>query len=114
LAGTSGGIACLGHSVPDFIEETRTVEWVPGLSLFSDVLVAAHWNSGRHEWICAPYRERSESTVVAVGEQTALVGDGSSWRVSGLGAASVIRGGHESSYLPDESVDLEAGVNVGG
>jgi cyanophycinase len=74
-AGCSAGVACL--SDPTFDSNTEDPEhvWAPGLGYFPAVFITAATPAG--------------GTLVAIDEQTALVGDGGRWSTHGAGGVYV-------------------------
>jgi len=88
-AGCSAGIACLSDPTFDSATDDPEHVWAPGLGYFPTVLFGPHWDivetwiPGAHEFIAdaAP----TGGYLVAIDEQTALVGDGSNWHVHGAG-----------------------------
>jgi cyanophycinase len=92
-AGCSAGVACL--SDPTFDSNTEDPEhvWAPGLGYFPAVLFAPHWDivetwiPGAQAFITAA--TPAGGTLVAIDEQTALVGDGGRWSTHGAGGVYV-------------------------
>ena len=88
-AGCSAGVACL--SDPTYDSDTEDFErvWAPGLGYFPEVLFAPHWDiidgwiPGARAFITAS--APANGTLIAIDENTAMVGDGSSWDVHGVG-----------------------------
>lgn len=112
FAGTSGGVACLGHSVPSFNRETGDATWLPGMNVLSRAVLAAHWDNDKYEVLSRPFRELRQSLVVAIAERTSLVGDGSAWTTYGQGAVHVLNDGHEERHTAGASFDLDLGVRI--
>lgn len=96
-AGCSAGVACL--SDPTYDSDSDGVEhvWAPGLGYFPKILFAPHWDiletwiPGARAFItsAAP----AGGSLVAIDEQTALVGDGVHWSTHGVGGVYVHQGG---------------------
>jgi cyanophycinase-like exopeptidase len=112
LAGTSGGIMCLGRAVPSVDRETAEATWVPGLSVFPEAVIAAHWASQAHEPLSRLFRELTDRLVVAVAERTAALGDGIDWSVFGEGSIHVLRSGNEDVHASGGSFRLEVGARA--
>lgn len=91
--GCSAGVACL--SDPTFDSATDDVErvWAPGLGYFPSILFAPHWDivetwiPGAQAFITAA--TPAGGTLVAIDEQTAIVGDGARWSTHGAGGVYV-------------------------
>lgn len=97
-AGCSAGIACFGEAAPDSTARALTTElWQPGLGLFPNVYLGPHWDAldgyvpGLREFFIASVPKAG--TLLAVDERTAVVGDGSRWRVLGSGSAHLLEDG---------------------
>jgi hypothetical protein len=97
-AGCSAGIACLGEVAPD--SAARSIDgrvWQPGLRLFPKVYFGPHWDA--LDRFVPGLRAFIESSVppdcrlLAVDEQTAVLGDGSAWTVVGAGGAHLLEWG---------------------
>jgi len=96
-AGCSAGVACLCD--PTFDSDADDFEriWAPGLGFFPGVLFAPHWDMvdtwipGARAFIQAA--APADGHLIALDERTAMVGDGESWRVTGLGGVGVYRAG---------------------
>lgn len=113
LAATSGGIMCLGGTVPSFEESTGRVSWVPGLGLFPEAAIGSHWASEVHEGIHRPYQELEGRLILAVEERAVAVGDGAQWSVFGEGDVHIIHSGREDVIPPGQSFELDLGKNIG-
>jgi cyanophycinase len=88
-AGCSAGVACL--SDPTFDSATDDVErvWAPGLGYFPSILFGPHWDIV-DTWIPGARAFIASATpagghLIAIDEETALVGDGTEWTVWGKG-----------------------------
>jgi cyanophycinase len=103
-SGCSAGVASLGQTAPDSSAQGLGAEMLSrrGLGLFPGISFAPHWDAlntyvpGLREFILAavPAGER----LLAIDEQTALVGDGERWTVMGSGGAYLIDGGTERAF----------------
>ena len=102
--GCSAGIACLGELAVDSAANMRGDPdiWKPGLRLFPGVQFGPHWDAldayvpGLQAMFVAAVPV--DQILVAIDENTALVGDGSNWQVIGVGAASIRRGGEWRTF----------------
>ncbi|GIU98629.1 MAG: hypothetical protein KatS3mg014_0245 [Actinomycetota bacterium] len=119
--GCSAGVACLTETtydtgVPDVASEAV---WAPGLGYVRGVRFAPHWDTverwypGARAFIEASLRPGE--TLVAIDEETAMVGDGTSWEVLGRSAVHVYRGGRWTSAEVGEAfrLPLEMGPSGG-
>ena len=90
-------MACLCD--PTFDSDTDDFEriWAPGLGFFPQVLFAPHWDMvdtwipGAQAFIQAA--APADGHLIALDERTAMVGDGETWQVSGVGGVGVYRAG---------------------
>jgi cyanophycinase len=96
-AGCSAGVAVL--SDPTFDSDTDDFEqvWKPGLGYFPSVLFAPHWDIVE-TWIPGAQGFITASApvggaLVALDEETAMVGDGEMWDVYGRGGISIYEAG---------------------
>ena len=94
-AGCSAGVACLTALTYDSDTEDFEQVFKPGLGLIPDTLFAPHWDIV-DQWVpgaraaitaAAP----PDGVLVALDEDTAMLGDGSSWRVEGRPGIHVYR-----------------------
>jgi cyanophycinase len=113
-AGCSAGIACLGDLAPDSLVRSRDGQvWKPGLGLFPGMFFGPHWNTlesfapGATDYIVASVPPGSR--LLAVDENTAVVGDGVEWQVMGSGGAYLLEEGQWREYRAGES--FEATLN---
>jgi cyanophycinase len=96
-AGCSAGVACLSDPTFDSASDDPERVWAPGLGYFPTVLFGPHWDivdtwiPGARAFIAAA--TPADGCLVGIDEQTALVGDGSSWTVHGRGGVYVYRDG---------------------
>jgi cyanophycinase len=96
-AGCSAGIACLSDPTFDSASDDPEHVWAPGLGYFPTIMFGPHWDivetwiPGAHDFIAAA--APTGGYLVAIDEQTALVGDGSGWRVHGAGGVYLYQDG---------------------
>jgi len=98
-AGCSAGIACLGDVAPDSTSNDPTSAhfWRPGLGLFPKLYFGPHWDAldryvpGLRASIVAAVPH--DCRLLAIDEDTAVVGDGTDWKVIGAGGASLLEDG---------------------
>ncbi len=112
--GCSAGVACLPEMSPDSsvesLEEIRRDGWKPGLRLFSGVLFMPHWDAldgflpGLTQWVIGSVPEGCR--LLALDENTALVGDGERWTVLGLGGIHVLTDGDWEHHASGEGFEL--------
>lgn len=103
-AGCSAGIACLGEVAPDSTSNDPTSAhfWRVGPGLFPRMYFGPHWDAldvyvpGLRQTIIASVP--GDSRLLAVDEDTAVVGDGREWRVIGAGKAAMLEAGEWSEY----------------
>jgi cyanophycinase len=104
FAGCSAGIACLGEVAPDSTSNDPTSAhlWQPGLALFPKTYFGPHWDAldvyvpGLRQTIIASIPRGGR--LLAVDEDTAVVGDGAEWSVIGAGQAAVLDRGEWSEH----------------
>ena len=96
--GCSAGVACLPEQVPDSdADEFGPDLWRPGLGVFEDAMLGPHWDAldsfvpGLTEFIVSSVP--AGCRLVGVDEQTALLGDGEDWTVTGAGGVHVLLDG---------------------
>jgi cyanophycinase-like exopeptidase len=95
--GCSAGVACLGSRAPDSAAGTPTAPeaWTTGLELFPRTMFGPHWDRldvyvpGLRDWFVGALPPGHD--LVAIDEETALVGDGARWEVVGRGGVSIHR-----------------------
>jgi cyanophycinase len=94
--GCSAGIQCLGERALDSTVRPFGPEvWKPGLGLFRGVWFGPHWDAldryvpGLSDLIRGSVPEGE--LLLAIDENTAVVGDGERWKVMGAGGAHVWR-----------------------
>ena len=96
--GCSAGVACLGENAPDSsVRDFSNALWKPGLGLFQNVILGPHWDAldsflpGLTQFIVDSVPPGCR--LVAIDENTAVVGDGTSWSVMGSGNVHIMRDG---------------------
>jgi len=112
-AGCSAGVACLTETTYDTAaDEMRSGEiWKPGLGYARDVLFAPHWDvldtwvPDAQAFIVASVGPGE--TLVAIDEDTAIVGDGRVWEVRGRSAAYVYRDGAWDTHPAVSAFELD-------
>ena len=112
-AGCSAGIACLGEVAPDSTSNDPTSAhfWRPGLGLFPKTYFGPHWDAldvyvpGLRQTIIASIP--SDSRLLAIDEDTAVVGDGTEWTVIGAGQAALLDAGEWSEHPTGSSFHEE-------
>jgi cyanophycinase len=109
--GCSAGIACLGDTAPDSARQTLDASsWAPGLRLFPGFQFGPHWDAldgfapGLTDFIVSAVPEGS--TLVAVDENTAIVGDGMAWDVEGMSGAHIFSNGAWTHHGPGDRFEL--------
>jgi cyanophycinase len=121
FGGCSAGAGMLGATTPDVTSDVvanfRKMMWVEGLKLYPRLLIGAHWDAldsyvpGLTEFFIGSIP--SGQTLLAMDEDTAVVGRGGHWTVHGRGRATVIRPGEPSqSYDTGSSFDLAESAEV--
>jgi cyanophycinase len=109
-AGCSAGVACLTEMTYD--SATQDVEEVfrPGLGYVRNALFAPHWDivdswiPGAQAYITAA--APPEGVLVALDEDTAMVGDGAAWTVHGRQGIHVYRAGSWTDHTTGDAFDL--------
>jgi len=118
-SGCSAGIACLGDVAPDSTSNDPTSAhlWRPGLGLFPKTYFGPHWDAldvyvpGLRATIVASVP--SDCRLLAIDEDTAVVGDGTGWTVMGVGTAALLEDGRWSEYATSASFTKELGYRSG-
>ncbi len=116
LAGCSAGACILGEMAPDStadsLEQLTTGRWwVDGLKLLPDLTFGPHWNMLDH-WMPGVERIIRDATpegctLITLDDDTAIVGDGTTWKVFGNGKAGVAPNGETThSYAGGETFSL--------
>jgi cyanophycinase len=109
--GCSAGVACLGDLAPDSdAREFGDDLWQPGLGVFPGLWFGPHWDAldtyvpGLTGFIVASVP--AGRTLLAIDEDTAVVGDGDVWSVVGVSGAHVYRDGDWSHHPSGASFTL--------
>lgn len=96
--GCSAGVACLTETTYDTATDLLSHDvWKPGLSYVRRLLFAPHWDTverwfpGAQAFIAGSLLPGQ--TLVAIDEETAMVGDGGSWTVLGRSGVHLLRDG---------------------
>jgi len=115
-AGCSAGVACLGEVAPDSAARLGGEHpWRPGLRLFPQMQFGPHWDAlddyipGLKEIIVASVP--SDHRLLAIDEHTAVIGDGSTWTVVGMGGASLYQDGTWAEHSAGSSFVLPFDVS---
>jgi cyanophycinase-like exopeptidase len=110
-AGCSAGVACLGDSAPDSANLSFDAgRWHEGLRLFPGFSFGPHWDAldafvpGLKDLIVSSVP--AGTTLVAIDEDTAMMGDGGSWEVAGMGGVHVLADGAWSDHESGSAFDL--------
>jgi cyanophycinase len=117
-AGCSAGVAWLTETTFDSDTESFDSVWAPGLGYVRGTLFAPHWDivdtwiPGAKEFIAASVKPGDR--LVAIDEDTALVGDGRSWHVMGRGGVYVLADGEWTTCWAGGTLDLELPIGVAG
>ena len=114
-AGCSAGIAALGDVAPDSTstDPTSAQFWRPGLGLFPGTYFGPHWDAidryvpGLRATIVDAVP--SDRRLLAIDEDTALVGNGAEWTVMGAGTASLLEEGRWTEYPAGSSFTKDLG-----
>ena len=108
-AGCSAGISCLGELAPDnTVEDPRSPDiWQAGLRVFPKVVFGPHWNMldtyvpGLSHFMLAAVPP--DCRLLGVDEHTAVVGDGATWSVIGLGHGRLMEDGQWRQWQAGET-----------
>lgn len=110
-AGCSAGVACLGDFAPDSAREEFDEEtWKPGLGLFPGYWFGPHWDAldgfapGLTDFFISSVP--GGATLVGIDEDTAMVGDGRSWSVAGVGGVHVMTDRDWTHHRSGEDFEL--------
>jgi len=112
FVGCSAGVACLTETTYDMAVEDLTSDevWKPGLGFVRRVLFAPHWDMvevwfpGAQASIVSAVRPGH--TLIAIDEETAMVGDGRSWQVLGRSGIHVLSDGAWTDHPVGARFDL--------
>lgn len=121
FGGCSAGAGMLGATAPDVTSDVvanfRKMLWVEGLRLYPRLVIGAHWDAldsyvpGLTEFLVGLIPDGQ--ILLAVDEDTAILGSGGRWTVYGRGRASVIRpGGALESFESGSSFKLAEASEV--
>ena len=101
LAGSSAGAMVMGS----VMRRPRADEWVNGLGIAEGVCVLPHHERSNPEQVAEQVQDRlSDSlTILGIDAQTACLGSGGEWRVSGHGKVTVYRPQGWKQYQPGET-----------
>ena len=91
LAGSSAGAMVMGS----VMRRPRADEWVTGLGIAEGICVLPHHERSNPDQVAEQIQERLSDalTVLGIDAQTACLGSGSDWRVTGHGKVTVYRPG---------------------
>ena len=109
-AGCSAGVACLTELTYDSDTQDLDSVWAPGINYVRNALFAPHWDivdswiPGATEFISGSVK--AGQTFIALDEETAMVGDGRSWRVMGSAKIHVLRDGEWTRYADGDAFEL--------
>jgi cyanophycinase len=109
-AGCSAGVACLTESTFDSDTQSFADVFKAGLGLIPRTVFAPHWDivdswiPGAREFILGAVPE--DHVFVGLDEDTAMLGDGSSWEVAGKNAIHVRRGDVWAGFQDGDRFEL--------
>jgi cyanophycinase-like exopeptidase len=109
-AGCSAGVAYLTELTYDSDSQDLDSVWAPGMNYVRNALFAPHWDivdtwiPGATEFIAGSVRPGQ--TFIALDEETAMLGDGQSWRVTGTAKIHVLRDGEWTRYADGDAFEL--------
>ncbi len=109
-AGCSAGVACLTEVTFDSDSQDLDSVWAPGINYVHNTLFAPHWDivdtwiPGATEFIAGSVKPGQ--TFIALDEETAMLGDGRSWRVMGTAKIHVLAGGEWARYADGDAFEL--------
>ncbi|MGI8616212.1 MAG: Type 1 glutamine amidotransferase-like domain-containing protein [Actinomycetota bacterium] len=109
-AGCSAGVACLNEITFDSDTTDTNEIYKPGLGIMPGALFAPHWDMvdtwvpGASEFIVASVPEGS--TFIGMDEDTAMIGNGSSWEVIGESGMHVLKEDAWATYRDGERFEL--------
>jgi cyanophycinase len=109
-AGCSAGVACLNEITFDSDTTDTNEIYKPGLGIMPGTLFAPHWDMvdtwvpGASEFIVASVPEGS--TFIGKDENTAMIGNGSSWEVVGRSGMHVLKEGAWATYRDGDRFEL--------
>jgi cyanophycinase-like exopeptidase len=109
-AGCSAGVAYLTEMTYDSDSQDLDSVWAPGMNYVREALFAPHWDivdtwiPRATEFIAGSVKPGQ--TFIALDEETAMLGDGRSWRVIGTAKIHVLRDGEWSRYADGDAFEL--------
>ena len=113
-AGCSAGVVCLGDRA---LDSARTridgTLWQPGLGVFPTCIFGAHWDAldgympGLTDFIVSSVPDGD--VLVGIDEDTAMMGDGTHWRLAGVGGVHALSDGAWTEHAPGSTFDLVLG-----
>jgi cyanophycinase len=110
--GCSAGVACLGSSAPDSgVRDFGEQLWQPGLGVFPGTWFGPHWDAldsfvpGLTEFIVSSVP--TGQTLLAIDENTAVLGEGVDWSVVGASGAHVYRDGDWTDHPAGTTFPLD-------
>jgi cyanophycinase len=112
-AGCSAGVACLTEMTYDSDSADFREVFKPGLGYIRNTLFAPHWDivdtwiPGARDFITAS--APPAGVLVALDEDTAMLGDGTDWTVVGRQAVHLLRGGVWTEHAEGDGFTLELG-----
>jgi len=107
--GCSAGVACLGDVVPDstVLDFSSADMWKPGVGFFPKLFLGPHWDAmntyvpGLQDLFIGAIPPGNR--LLAIDERTAVVGNGTDWRVMGNGGASLLDDGSWLNFQSGET-----------
>ena len=110
--GCSAGVACLGSAAPDSaVRGFGDHLWQPGLGVFPGTWFGPHWDAldsfvpGLTEFIVSSVP--AGQTLLAIDEDTAVIGEGTEWSVVGASGAHVYRDGAWTDHRSGSTFALD-------
>ena len=109
-AGCSAGVACLTEMTYDSDAQDLDQVFKPGLGYVRNTLFAPHWDIV-DDWVQGARAAITAAappggTLVALDENTAMVGDGAAWTVHGRQGIHLYRGGSWSDHVEGDTFDF--------
>jgi cyanophycinase len=109
-AGCSAGVACLTERTFDSDAQDMEQMYKPGIGQFRGLLFGPHWDIV-DDWIPGATAAIAGSigpgeTLIGIDEHTAIVGDGTTWRVEGVAGVHVLRDGAWTDHAAGSTFDL--------
>jgi cyanophycinase len=115
-AGCSAGVACLTEMTFDSTSTDFEAVFVPGLGVVRRTVFGPHWDivdtwiPGAKDFIVGSVPDGY--SFVGLDENTAMLGDGSTWEVAGKSGVHVRAGGAWTTYRDGERFDLSLDTGV--